>query len=319
MIIKSRLPQLHYWGSFSLMLAGTVLSCILTVIYLHDLGEDSGFPPQLFAAIGVLFDLTKAFIPLFIVFVWKKSKPLAILSGTLCSVLILISFFASMSAFEGSFEAKKREATSMSNDALIEALKSQIKVIESHLESQTSVRQVSKADGTKDDLLPLYEKLNQAIANNVPHVEENPALAGAREYISAAFSVCLELLVVVLSFWCATNIGSVIAVPQGGVPEKLRAQDVQSDSCSNDELQSQCYEKTSELDPPLQLERLNVQATDEIAIREKIIAGRLKPSYRSIGAAYSIGQAGIKAILHQLIDDGYLQKTANGFELVASA
>lgn len=317
-------------GSMSLRMCGTTLSCILTVMFLYDLGEASGFPPQLFAAIGLLFDVSKAFLPFFLMAIWRKSKVLAVLSGALCLVLIMISLFASMSAFDNSLLSKKQEASAMSNDVLIASLDKQINVLEEMIDTQSSVTQVSAATATKEQLLKLYLQKNAAIENNVPSVKGSDTLVAVGEYVSIAFSICLELLVVVLALWCsvsgrkvknqAVDSGSrepLYGAVEGSVmevrPEMARGQQDVGGLEEASEF-SECEEQVRGNTSISHL-NFNPLLSDEIAIRELIISGRLKPSYRSISAKFSMGQSGTQAVLHRLLDEGYIRRTANGFAL----
>lgn len=320
-----------YLGSMSLMMCGTVLSCVLTVLFLYDLGEASGFPPQLFAAIGLLFDITKAFIPFFLLVIWRKSKVLAILSGALCLVLILISLFASMSAFDNSLLSKKQEASSMSNDILIASLDKQIGVLEEMIETQSSVTQVSAATATKEQLLKLYLQKNAAIESNVPSAKGSDTLVAVGEYVSIAFSICLELLVLVLALWCSMSgrkLRKNVSSEESSDPvySSVQSSNMESQSAiANVQLIVGEQEETSEFtecevqsNNETSISHLNINPllSDEIKIREQIISGKLKPSYRKISAKFSMGQSGIQAVLHRLLNEGYIRRTANGFERV---
>lgn len=292
------------------LLSCAITSAYLTYLFMYELGSAIGVA-VIFAVIGITLDLVKTLSPTFIPTVAKPSPFTALLLIFLTGSLMVISTLASVSAIEKG--ANQMTVATKQNVAITEQIKYkrlELDNLQLLSKTQLSVNQISKADGTAINISRATNELN-ALYHAQSTTKDTSILSKYDSKITLFITVSVEVVSVVLALslqalkTLETSVRSVSNPVSATVESPSVSQRIQR------VLPSVSTDKTLEM-------HFVASVLDEV--KNAIVSGAVKPSYRGLKAAFGLPQQQSKRILNTLQQQSILEPWNNGgFRLRATS
>ena len=269
---------------------------------MYELGSAIGVA-IIFAIIGITLDLVKTISPTFIPTVAKQNSLIALLLVALTGSLMVISTIASISAIEKG--ANQMTVATKQNVAITEQInnkKLELDNLQLLSKTQLSANQISKADRTAITVSRVTDELN-ALYHAQSNTKDTSFLSQYDSKITLFIAVSIEVVSVVMALTLhslntlETSVRSVSSPVNTTVTPPSVRQQIQS------VLPSVSTEKTLEM---------QFAASVLSEVKEAILSGAVKPSYRGLKTAFGIPQEQSKQILNQLHQQSILESWNNG-------
>lgn len=284
------------------LLSCAITSAYLTYLFMYELGSAIGVA-IIFAIIGITLDLVKTISPTFIPTVAKQNSLIALLLVALTGSLMVISTIASISAIEKG--ANQMTVATKQNVAITEQInnkKLELENLQLLAKTQLSANQISKADRTAITVSRVTDELN-ALYHAQSNTKDTSFLSQYDSKITLFIAVSIEVVSVVMALTLhslntlETSVRSVSSPVNTTVTPPSVRQQIQS------VLPSVSTEKTLEM---------QFAASVLSEVKEAILSGAVKPSYRGLKTAFGIPQEQSKQILNQLHQQSILESWNNG-------
>ena len=284
------------------LLSCAITSAYLTYSFMYELGSAIGVA-IIFAIIGITLDLVKTISPTFIPTVAKQNSLIALLLVALTGSLMVISTIASISAIEKG--ANQMTVATKQNVAITEQInnkKLELENLQLLAKTQLSANQISKADRTAITVSRVTDELN-ALYHAQSNTKDTSFLSQYDSKITLFIAVSIEVVSVVMALTLhslntlETSVRSVSSPVNTTVTPPSVRQQIQS------VLPSVSTEKTLEM---------QFAASVLSEVKEAILSGAVKPSYRGLKTAFGIPQEQSKQILNQLHQQSILESWNNG-------
>lgn len=284
------------------LLSCAITSAYLTYLFMYELGSAIGVA-IIFAIIGITLDLVKTISPTFIPTVAKQNSFIALLLVALTGSLMVISTIASISAIEKG--ANQMTVATKQNVAITEQINNkrlELENLQLLSKTQLSANQISKADRTAITVSRVTDELN-ALYHAQSNTKDTSFLSQYDSKITLFIAVSIEVVSVVMALTLhslntlETSVRSVSSPVNTTVTPPSARQQIQS------VLPSVSTEKTLEM---------QFAASVLSEVKEAILSGAVKPSYRGLKTAFGIPQEQSKQILNQLHQQSILESWNNG-------
>lgn len=284
------------------LLSCAITSAYLTYLFMYELGSAIGVA-IIFAIIGITLDLVKTISPTFIPTVAKQNSFIALLLVALTGSLMVISTIASISAIEKG--ANQMTVATKQNVAITEQINNkrlELENLQLLSKTQLSANQISKADRTAITVSRVTDELN-ALYHAQSNTKDTSFLSQYDSKITLFIAVSIEVVSVVMALTLhslntlETSVRSVLSPVNTTVTPPSARQQIQS------VLPSVSTEKTLEM---------QFAASVLSEVKEAILSGAVKPSYRGLKTAFGIPQEQSKQILNQLHQQSILESWNNG-------
>lgn len=327
----------------TLSIGAACLSAFLTVSFMYNIGLDTN-QPQVMASLGLVLDLAKCAIPLFLPILWLKKKYISALFGTVLAIcLSAVSFSASVAALEQGVNASKMNSDSFKRiESQITDYRSQIEDLKTLAASQRKIKQITKSSQTLEKVTPLLAKIEDLTKqqSNLSANETVTAKYGFEvSYITAAALELLTWFLVSVSHALFTpkhtktqkdigihteDKGVVYLVEKKEEYIKTHAHTEDKDTHENTQIAVQsANDDCSETQCENCLAGCEINETKAvqkecnselyIRIRDAVLAKSVKPSHRAIKAHFEgivISRKLLTSVLEDLVEFGFLRKFA---------
>lgn len=302
----------------------SILSAVLTVKFLYGVGVaiDEGY---LMAALGLILDLSKCLLPIIIIYLFRKHKyTLCIFSLLLSIALSVISFTASFSTLQESFNSKLTATTNHKIiDDQIMQIDDQINSLRTLAIQQQKIRRITASVKTINETTILVTKRNNLLDKKETMKSSNKFLDQYSFIIALSCSLALEFLC-----WLLTMVSYVMtnAIDNEMFNEnalKRTQTHLQKECVSNIESTLDMTESAlfalkdnNNKDAHNRTDsRINVNSTVANKIKMEIIKGVVVPSQRGIQSEYKISRVDANNIILDLFTAGLLEPFRNGYKL----
>lgn len=269
---------------------------------MYELGSAIGVA-IIFAIIGITLDLVKTMSPTFIPTVAKQNSVIALLLVALTGSLMVISTIASISAIEKG--ANQMTVATKQNVAITEQInnkKLELDNLQLLSKTQLSANQISKADRTASNVSRVTDELN-ALYHAQSNTKDTSLLSQYDSSITLFIAISIEIVSVVMALTLHSlntleaSVRSVSTPVNSSIEPPSIKQKVQS------VLPSVSTNKTLEM---------HFAASVMNDVKEAILSGAVKPSYRGLKAAFGLPQEQSKHILNALHQQSILEPWNNG-------
>nr|OED52867.1 hypothetical protein BEI47_18595 [Aliivibrio fischeri] len=289
-----------------ILLSCAITSAYLTYSFMYDLGSSMGIA-FIFALIGITLDLVKTVSPTFIPTVARQNSLIALLLISLTVVLMAISIIASISAIEKG--ASQMTIATKQNVALTEQIKFkklELNNLQLLSKTQLNANQITKADKTARDVSRVTNELN-ALYQVQSTTKGTSLLSQYDSKITLLIAIAIEVVSVVMAFTLHALNTLDVSVRSVPSPISTRVEPPSVNQSTQRVLPSVSKDKTLEV-------HFVASVLDEI--KEAILKGTVKPSYRGLKTAFGLSQEKSKQVLSALHEQQILEPwNNNGYRL----
>ncbi|MFA1562562.1 hypothetical protein [Aliivibrio fischeri] len=261
----------------------------------------------IFALIGITLDLVKTVSPTFIPTVARQNSLIALLLISLTVVLMAISIIASISAIEKG--ASQMTIATKQNVALTEQIKFkklELNNLQLLSKTQLNANQITKADKTARDVSRVTNELN-ALYQVQSTTKGTSLLSQYDSKITLLIAIAIEVVSVVMAFTLHALNTLDVSVRSVPSPISTRVEPPSVNQSTQRVLPSVSKDKTLEV-------HFVASVLDEI--KEAILKGTVKPSYRGLKTAFGLSQEKSKQVLSALHEQQILEPwNNNGYRL----
>lgn len=305
-----------------------LLSGYLTFMFMSNLGESSGLS-GVYGLAGVIMDASKCLLPFGVIATYRSGREMqSILLGSVTGLLIIVSFYASVSAFDvGRDEQRKNTSEYIAVTEQIEILKNASSEIRKDLESLPSdYKKVRREESEKaraiDErvtiLIGQRAKIKTESATKKYLTEITVIAAGALEIIGVCMAIILSCFSrqVVTKKVSAPTPKTLITYSVTDTKNSVTpTEDTVTQSESSHVLQGS---NAITLDEDAEQETvLDDENNLREEIRKSILSKKAKPSVRGVRQYFSgIGNDAISEIIKQLGEEGFLRWAGNRWVVV---
>ena len=333
----------------ALSLSSAALSATLTVKFMYNIGVETG-SPELMAALGLVLDLAKCSIPLFIYVLFANKKYLSALFGAILAIaLSVVSFSASVAALEQGVNASKMTSDSYKRiDLQIQDYRIQVSDLRAQAEAQRKINQITKSSLTLSKVAPLLSKIDSLTKEQQSLSSTDSVTARYGMYISYVTAAALELLT-----WLLISVSNALYPVKHTKTQKQMIEhtdhnnnpQVIENTKGHTETHTQTARAQTQNYTPIQAFTVTHTANDDcsetqcdncvagcevnetkeakkecnselyIRIRDVVLAKNVKPSHRGIRAVFegvTISRKLLTLVLEDLVEFGFLRKIKGG-------
>lgn len=197
----------------SCLITISICSAYLTLMFMIGLGPDTS-TMVILAIIGIVLDLVKSVMPLFIINVYEKNYATSFFLIIMFIGLVSVSFTASVYSIDKGFNNNTNTTTSNENwDAKVALKRTELANLQTQFDNQVSINHISRSDKTATKISKVTNELEKML-DDKPKSILNDYSSMITMLISGLIEMVTLILALVLNFCTNTPIRNISNVTQ---------------------------------------------------------------------------------------------------------
>jgi hypothetical protein len=304
--------NIHKAFCYLILLTSAAVSLYLTVTFMHDLGKGIGIP-LVFCAIGVVFDITKSYLPTLFTKMISRSQLTALLIGALCLALIAVSGAASILSIQNGIDiALSQSKSSQIALSKAEVLKNEIAGLTELRSTQLRINHVTKANQTTLLISQKNEELNALLDESLGANDDSLLSTFATE-ITWIVAIGLELITI------TTTLTLFHLTPKNTASNTATQSQTEPSATpvfTGETRETQPILRQNETLPEVTFQASTTREQTLENLKTAFVSGAVRPTHRSIWQHFkdtgAIKQKEIGSYLSELADRNILTRNGSG-------